>query len=81
MSGGSRRPPFTLSLPDEFWAWADDRELADALEKERCNGCGLPRVAWGPTCSGMTQGDWTHYHSPEWWRAHIERTRPGGDTG
>ncbi len=45
--------------------------LRSALSEERCNGCGKPRSEWGPICSGMTQGDFTHYHSPEWWKAHL----------
>jgi len=52
--------------------------LETALAEERCNGCGLPRKQWGPVCSGMTQGDWTHYHSQEWWR-HRYRPRPDYD--
>lgn len=59
-------------------------ELAAALTEEWCNGCGQPRRYWGPICGGMTQGDYTHYHSPEWWqhragnRAHITPARDAG---
>jgi hypothetical protein len=47
------------------------RALAEAINTRRCNGCGLPAKEWGPVCSGMTQGDFTHYHSPEWWERHV----------
>jgi len=40
-----------------------------AIAEEWCNGCGQPRRSWGPICPGMTQGDFTHYHSREWWLA------------
>jgi hypothetical protein len=43
------------------------RDTLDAITYERCNGCGKPRSEWGPVCPGMNQGDWTHYHSPEFW--------------
>jgi hypothetical protein len=46
-------------------------QLAEAIRLERCNGCGQPRAEWGPVCSGMTQGDWTHYHSPAWWQQRF----------
>ena len=47
--------------------------VEQAIREQRCNGCHLPRAEWGPVCSGMTQGDWTHYHSPEFWRRRLER--------
>lgn len=43
------------------------RMLADAVTNERCNGCRQPRREWGPICGGMTQGDYTHFHSASWW--------------
>jgi hypothetical protein len=46
-------------------------QLNAALAQQWCNGCGLPRAKWGPVCGGMTQGDGTHYHSPEWWRQRF----------
>jgi hypothetical protein len=46
-------------------------QLNAALAQEWCNGCGQPRALWGPVCGGMSQGDWTHYHSPEWWRRRF----------
>jgi hypothetical protein len=52
--------------------------LEVALTEEWCNGCGLPRKQWGPVCGGMAQGDWTHYHSPEWWQRRY-RPRPDYD--
>ena len=51
----------------EMW----NAEIAAAIAEQRCNGCGQPRIQWGPICGGMTQGDWTHYHSPEWWQARA----------
>jgi hypothetical protein len=48
-------------------------ELSEAILVKRCNGCGLPTNRWGPTCPGMTTGDATHYHSPEWWAQRAER--------
>jgi hypothetical protein len=51
-----------------------DYRLEVALAEEWCNGCGLPRAQWGPVCGGMTQGDWTHYHSPEWWQQRAARS-------
>ena len=52
--------------------------IAAALRDERCNGCGLPRSRWGPVCGGMTQGDMTHYHSPEFWRGKVAASVGGG---
>lgn len=51
-------------------------KLLDALEQQRCNGCHAPRKTWGPICGGMTQGDYTHYHSPEWWWGRFHRENP-----
>jgi hypothetical protein len=54
------------------------KRLETALVEEWCNGCGQPREKWGPICGGMSQGDWTHYHSAEWWRqrfAQLMETR------
>ena len=45
--------------------------LDKALREQWCNGCKQPRRYWGPICGGMTQGDYTHYHSPEWWRSRL----------
>jgi hypothetical protein len=42
-----------------------------ALAEQWCNGCRRPRREWGPVCPGMTSGDWTHYHSPEFWLAYA----------
>lgn len=47
-------------------------DLADAILRRRCNGCSLPAKEWGAVCSGMTQGDYTHFHSPEWWAARAQ---------
>lgn len=62
-------------------AYLSAEEVAEAIAEERCNGCRQPRRYWGPVCGGMTQGDWTHYHSPEWWQARAERlsVEPDGD--
>lgn len=39
-----------------------------AVLEQRCNGCGRPRSEWGrPVCGGMTTGDFTHFHSREFW--------------
>jgi hypothetical protein len=51
--------------------WIAELELADALERERCNGCGRPLSEWGPVCPGMLQGDWTHYHSANYWTRRL----------
>jgi hypothetical protein len=53
--------------------WIRDTTLELALAEQWCNGCHQPRARWGPVCGGMTQGDMTHYHSPEWWVAYTER--------
>jgi hypothetical protein len=45
--------------------------LETALAEEWCNGCGQPRALWGPVCGGMSQGDWTHYHSVDYWRLML----------
>jgi len=47
-------------------------DLEHALSEQWCNGCGKPRSVWGPICCGMTQGDYTHFHSPEWWIRYFE---------
>lgn len=45
--------------------------LETVLREQWCNGCSRPRSEWGPVCPGMLTGDWTHYHSPEWWRKRL----------
>jgi hypothetical protein len=50
---------------------------AEAIRLELCNGCGQPRSEWGPVCPGMTQGDWTHYHSASYWRQPAVLERAG----
>lgn len=47
------------------------RDALEAIREKRCNGCKLPHKRWGPICSGVTVGDFTHYHSPEWWVARA----------
>ncbi len=42
-------------------------ETDRAIREEWCNGCHQPRKRWGPICPGMQVGDFTHYHSPEFW--------------
>lgn len=50
------------------------REAVLAIRDHQCNGCRQPKTRWGPTCSGMTTGDATHFHSPEWWVARALRS-------
>lgn len=53
--------------------WIASQELEAALAEEWCNGCRQPRARWGPVCPGMTSGDYTHYHSPEYWKQRERR--------
>jgi hypothetical protein len=52
--------------------------VALAVAEKWCNGCGKPMRFWGPVCSGMVIGDYTHYHSPEYWRNRITRDAAQG---
>ena len=54
----------------------DYRVVKQAIAEEWCNGCHQPRRLWGPICPGMTQGDYTHYHSQEWWKARTDSRTP-----
>lgn len=53
-----------------YWTFPDN-DLPRALAERWCNGCGQPASTWAPVCPGMTVGDYTHYHSPEWWRSKL----------
>jgi hypothetical protein len=62
-------PEFQRRQLEDEYEQARQKQIDRALEEEWCNGCRLPRSMWGPICGGMTSGDMTHYHSPEFWRA------------
>ena len=44
------------------------RDYEQAVAERRCNYCERPWSQQGPICPGVTVGDYTHYHSPEWWQ-------------
>lgn len=58
---------FEYSSGERSDASIQETETQRAIREQWCNGCHLPRAEWGPVCPGMTVGDWTHYHSPEFW--------------
>ena len=66
---GLSYPEFQRRQLEDEYEQARQKQIDRALEEEWCNGCRLPRSMWGPICGGMTSGDMTHYHSPEFWRA------------
>lgn len=56
-----------MSAPDASAAINPESETQRAIREQWCNGCHQPRAEWGPVCPGMYVGDWTHFHSPEFW--------------
>ena len=44
-----------------------ETETQQAIREEWCNSCRRPKKEWGPVCPMVYVGDWTHYHSREFW--------------